>query len=86
MLLNDLPGPQPAVQQNRSYSTLPSKFVTKAYPPAPNTVGGSGDPLQSLQAEERALKGQLTSLNDKREKLAGELEGLISQVSHMTIT
>ena len=75
MLLNDLPVPKkiPLPQQPRhhSFSTLPSKVLPQG-----------ANPLHSLQAEERALEGQLSSLTDKREKLAGELEGLISQVSY----
>lgn len=65
MLLNDLPPPS-------SYSThtLPAKL------PQAHKV-----PIGLLQAEEKALEGQVSSLTNKRDQLAGELEGLISQVS-----
>lgn len=65
MLLNNLPPPS-------SYSThtLPAKL------PQAHKV-----PIGLLQAEEKALEGQVSSLTNKRDQLAGELEGLISQVS-----
>ena len=73
MLLNDLPTAGPKVQpRHNSFSTLPSKVYPKSFP--------RGNALQSLQAEEKVLEGQLSTLTNKREKLAGELEGLISQV------
>ena len=35
---------------------------------------------QRLRFEERALQGRLDELSDKRDKLANELQGLITQV------
>ena len=35
---------------------------------------------QRLRLEERALEGRLNELSDKRDKLANELHGLITQV------
>ena len=66
MLLNDLPPPSTT---SYSSSTLPAKLTVHKVP------------IPLLQAEEKALEGQVTNLTNKREKLAGELEGLISQVS-----
>lgn len=76
MLLNDLPSSSDSMIQPRhnSFSTLPSKVYPRTFPRAVS-------PLQSLQAEGKVLEGQLSTLSNKREKLAGELEGLISQVS-----
>ncbi len=82
MLLNDLPSPGLQPPRHNSFSTLPSKVYPKSFP--------RGNALQNLQAEEKVLEGQLSTLANTREKLAGELEGLISQVRrshdcHMTI-
>ena len=38
---------------------------------------------QRLRFEERALQGRLDELSNKRDKLANELHGLISQVSEI---
>lgn len=42
-------------------------------------------PLQHLQQEEKVLEGQVSNLTNKRQQLAGELEGLISQVQSIHI-
>lgn len=78
ILLNDLPpaeGPRPKLP-------IPSTTVYR--------VPVSGRPglnnIQYLQKQEEALEGQVANLTNKREQLAGELEGLISQVcGHMIV-
>ena len=79
MLLNDLPQPSATPPPK-----LPAPSLTAYRIPVPS-VGAKGD-LEHLHQEERALEGQVNNLTNKREQLAGELEGLISQVGHMTIT
>ena len=45
----------------------------------PRSIYGNGS-QQRLRFEERALQGQLDELSNKRDKLANELHGLITQV------
>lgn len=73
MILNDLP---PAAGPCLK---LPAPSLTAYRVPL---SGG----VDYLQQQEEVLEGQLTNLTTKREQLAGELEGLISQVRHMTVT
>ena len=78
MLLNDLPpagGPRPK---------LPTPSTTAYRIP----LSGPGlDNIQYLQKQEEALEGEVVNLTNKRQQLAGELEGLISQVcGHVMVT
>lgn len=76
MLLNDLPPPS-------SHMTLPAKLgpTHKIIPVTvvPPSEGGE-PPSCDLRVEGEALQGQVHNLTNKRKQLAGELEGLISQV------
>ena len=87
MLLSDLPGDAtPAPKLSLAAHKMadltqhgPSAIITAYKVP----LGGDAS-IQGLQEEGAALEGQVDSLSNRREQLAGELQGLISQVSHMT--
>lgn len=81
MLLNDITfSSAPTPPMKLSISPLSHSSAT-----TPTDHASPGVPsLQHLQVEEMALEGHVSSLTTKREHLAGELEGLISQASHMT--
>jgi hypothetical protein len=74
MLLSDLP----PVDAPRPKLSVPSSLTAYRVP-----VSGGVNKINYLQQQEEALEGQVTDLTHKREQLAGELEGLISQVCHM---
>lgn len=82
MILNDLPppGPCPAPPKIPTHSTTAYRVPVERVP----VTGGEGDIRNRLQEEEKVLEGQLSNLSNKRNQLTGELEGLISQVCHMT--
>lgn len=87
MLLSDLPCdpiPTPKLPLAPHKLADPTQYRPSATVTAYKVPLGGDHTLLGLQEEGEALEGQVDSLFSRREQLTGELQGLISQVSHMT--